>query len=106
MPVKTVMLSAMILHDFTLAGNRTVDVWQAGPSPGLLPHDTLEKAELGEETREPMLPVTADADLEKSPFRRELCNFPWFTIYQSIHSEFAVWRYTERPKQKRMLISG
>lgn len=66
----------MILYDFTLVGNKTVDVWQAGPSPGLLPHDTLEKADLGEQTREPMLPVTADADLEKSSFRRYLSAFP------------------------------
>lgn len=106
MPVKTVMLSAMILCDFTLDRNETVDVWQAGPSPGLLPHDTLEKAELGEETREPTLPVTADADLERSPFRRDLCASLWFTKYQSIHSEFAIWRYRERPEQKRLLISG
>lgn len=66
----------MILHDFTLVGNKTVAVWQAGPSPGLLPHGTLGKAELGEKTREAMLPVTADIDLEKSPFRRGLCAFP------------------------------
>lgn len=102
--MKTGILSAMILSDFTLVGNKPVDVWQAGPSSGSLPHDSLGKAELGEETREPVLPVAADADLGKSPFRRDLCAFPWFAKGQSIHSEFSVWSYTESPEKKRMFI--
>lgn len=65
------------------------------PSPGLLTQDTLEDAELGEETQKPTLPVGADMDLEKScPFSRDLCAFSWFTKYQSIHSQFAVWAFT------------
>lgn len=78
----------MIFYDFIQLENKAVDIWQDVPSPGLLAHDTLEDAELGEKTQEPMLPVSADTDLEKScPFSRDLHAFSWFTKYQSIHPE-------------------
>lgn len=77
-----------------------LDFWQAGPSPGLFAHDTLEKAELAEETWEPMLPVTADADLRKSPFRRDLCAFPWSTKYQSINPQFESGNAQKDPSRK------
>lgn len=74
-------------------------IWQAVPSPGFLTQDTFEDAELGEETQEPMLPVSADTDLEKNcPFGKDLHFFSWFTKYQSIHSESVVWGFTEKPE--------
>lgn len=88
----------MMFYDRIQPENKAVDVWQEVPSPGLLTHDTLEDAELDEETQEPMLPVRADTDGEKScPFSGDLRAFSWFTKYQSIYSEFAAWGFTERP---------
>lgn len=73
--------------------------WQEVAPPGLLTQDTLEDAELGEETQETTLPVSGDTDLEKScPFSKDFSAFSWFTKYQSIHSEFAVWGFTEKPE--------
>jgi len=89
----------MMFHDFIQLENKAVDIWQEVPSPGSVTQDTLD-ADLGEETQEPMLSVSAGTDLEKScPLKsRDLRGFSWFTKYQSIHSEFSAWGFTERPE--------